>query len=100
MRSNYEECSGYDLKPYISEENKINKTYLPCISCNNDFFGQLQDLATTLLELWHLMDTPMEEQQLFQNVTCNIAASEDEINEPNSLSVDAIDSVSTSKCPH
>ncbi|KAA0055122.1 hypothetical protein IC582_022085 [Cucumis melo] len=54
---------------------------------------RLQDLATTLLELWHLMDTPTEEQQLFQNVTCNIAASEDEINEPNSLSVDAIDSV-------
>lgn len=40
------------------------------------------------------MDTPMEEQQLFQNVTCNIAASEDEVNEPNSLSVDSINSVS------
>ncbi|KAG6579651.1 65-kDa microtubule-associated protein 3, partial [Cucurbita argyrosperma subsp. sororia] len=54
---------------------------------------RLQDLATTLLELWNLMDTPMEEQQLFQNVTCNIAASEDEVNEPNSLSVDSINSV-------
>lgn len=43
------------------------------------------------------MDTPMEEQQLFQNVTCNIAASEDEVNEPNSLSVDSINSVSTSE---
>ncbi|XP_022928777.1 65-kDa microtubule-associated protein 3-like [Cucurbita moschata] len=54
---------------------------------------RLQDLATTLLELWNLMDTPMEEQQLFQNVTCNIAASEDEVNEPNSLSVDSINTV-------
>lgn len=43
------------------------------------------------------MDTPMEEQQLFQNVTCNIAASEDEVNEPNSLSVDLINYVSNTK---
>ncbi|KAK4795640.1 hypothetical protein SAY86_027966 [Trapa natans] len=53
----------------------------------------LQDLATTMLELWNLMDTPVEEQQIFQNVTCNIAASESEIIEPNTLSVDFINSV-------
>ncbi|OMO98059.1 Microtubule-associated protein, MAP65/Ase1/PRC1 [Corchorus olitorius] len=51
---------------------------------------RLQDLATTMLELWNLMDTPIEEQQMFQNVTCNIAASEHEITEPNTLSVDFI----------
>lgn len=51
---------------------------------------KLQDLATTMLELWNLMDTPVEEQQMFQNVTCNIAASEHEITEPNSLSLDFI----------
>ncbi|KAF6164825.1 hypothetical protein GIB67_030697 [Kingdonia uniflora] len=51
----------------------------------------LQDLATTMLELWNLMDTPIEEQQIFQNVMCNIAASEHEITEPNTLSVDFID---------
>lgn len=39
------------------------------------------------------MDTPIEEQQMFQNVTCNIAASEDEIIEPNTLSVDFINYV-------
>ncbi|OAY69667.1 65-kDa microtubule-associated protein 3, partial [Ananas comosus] len=49
---------------------------------------QLQDLASTMLELWNLMDTPIEEQQLFQNVTRNIAAAEDEITEPNTLSMD------------
>ncbi|XP_018817914.1 65-kDa microtubule-associated protein 3-like [Juglans regia] len=54
---------------------------------------RLQDLATTMLELWNLMDTPMEEQQMFQNVTCNIAASEHEITEPNSLSMDFINHV-------
>ncbi|MCI08830.1 microtubule-associated protein 3-like, partial [Trifolium medium] len=47
---------------------------------------KLQDLATSMLELWNLMDTPIEEQQVFQNVTCNIAASEDEVTEPNALS--------------
>ncbi|KAM6556429.1 hypothetical protein CsatB_003448 [Cannabis sativa] len=54
---------------------------------------RLQDLATTMLELWNLMDTPIEEQQMFQNVTCNIAASEDEITELNALSLDFINYV-------
>ncbi|XP_010277391.1 PREDICTED: 65-kDa microtubule-associated protein 3 [Nelumbo nucifera] len=54
---------------------------------------KLQDLATTMLELWNLMDTPIEEQQIFQNVTCNIAASEHEITEQNTLSVEFINYV-------
>lgn len=57
---------------------------------------QLQDLATTMLELWNLMDTPIEEQQAFQNVTCNIAASESEIIDANMLSSDFINYVSLS----
>ncbi|KAL3650445.1 hypothetical protein CASFOL_006848 [Castilleja foliolosa] len=48
----------------------------------------LQDLTASLLELWHLMDTPTEEQQLFQKVTCKLAAAEDEITEADMLSVD------------
>lgn len=59
---------------------------------------QLQDLATSMLELWNLMDTPIEEQQMFQNVTANIAASEDEITEPNMLSVDFIKYVRCFPC--
>ncbi|KAL8542709.1 hypothetical protein ACS0TY_003547 [Phlomoides rotata] len=51
---------------------------------------KLQDLAMTMLELWTLMDTPEEEQQMFQNVTRNIAAAEHEITEPNSLCLDII----------
>ncbi|KAL7146470.1 hypothetical protein ABFS83_06G043000 [Erythranthe nasuta] len=54
---------------------------------------QLQDLGTSLLELWNLMDTPIEEQQIFQKVTCNIAASEDEITEPDMLSAQFINHV-------
>ncbi|KAM7274086.1 hypothetical protein ACFE04_028750 [Oxalis oulophora] len=59
---------------------------------------KLQDLATSLLELWNLMDTPVEEQQAFQSVTCKIAASEDEITEPNSLSVDFLNNVAAEVC--
>lgn len=54
---------------------------------------RLQDLGTSMLELWNLMDTPIEEQQVFQSVTCNIASSEHEITEPNMLSVDFINYV-------
>ncbi|KAE8681496.1 65-kDa microtubule-associated protein 3 [Hibiscus syriacus] len=54
---------------------------------------RLQDLATTMLDLWNLMDTPIEEQQEFQNVTCNVAASEHEITEPDTPSVDFINYV-------
>lgn len=54
---------------------------------------RLQDLATTMLELWNLMDTPTEEQQMFQSITSNIAASEHEITEPKMLSEDIINFV-------
>ncbi|CAO2838998.1 unnamed protein product [Amaranthus hypochondriacus] len=59
---------------------------------------RLQDLATMLLELWNLMDTPVEEQQAFQNVTYNIAASEDEMTDPNMLSDDFIKYVEVEVC--
>ncbi|CAM8987654.1 unnamed protein product [Rhodiola kirilowii] len=54
---------------------------------------KLQDLATTLLELWNLMDTPAEEQLVFQNATRNIAASEQEITDPNTLSLEFINCI-------
>ncbi|XP_058104137.1 65-kDa microtubule-associated protein 3-like [Magnolia sinica] len=49
---------------------------------------KLQDLATSMLELWNLMDTPVEEQQMFHSITCNVAAMEHEITEPDTLSMD------------
>lgn len=55
---------------------------------------QLQDLTMSMLELWNLMDTPIEVQQKFQNVTFKIAAKEHEITEPNMLSVEFITYVS------
>ncbi|CAG7881389.1 unnamed protein product [Brassica rapa] len=43
-----------------------------------------------MLELWNLMDAPIEEQQKYQHITCTIAASEHEITQANSLSEDFI----------
>ncbi|KAG4187973.1 hypothetical protein ERO13_A08G134000v2 [Gossypium hirsutum] len=54
---------------------------------------KIQDLASALLEFWHLMDMPVEEQQMFLNVTCKITASEPEFTEPDLLSVDSIEKV-------
>lgn len=67
--------------------------------CDLDLW-QLQDLASTMLELWNLMDTPIEEQRLFQNVTSNIAASESEITEANTLSLDFLNFVSKQLHPN
>uniref|UniRef100_A0A7N0V6D8 Uncharacterized protein n=1 Tax=Kalanchoe fedtschenkoi TaxID=63787 RepID=A0A7N0V6D8_KALFE len=61
---------------------------------------KLQDLATTLLELWNLMDTPAEEQQVFQNATRNIAALEEEFIEPNILSSEFINYLSMKPDKH
>ncbi|CAK8532444.1 unnamed protein product [Lathyrus sativus] len=106
-------CSvlGLDFKQTVSEVHpSLGNSEVPK-SVNNDTISRLalatqelrglklhrmqklQDLATSMLELWHLMDTPIEEQQVFQNVTCNIAASEDEVTESNSLSEDFINHV-------
>ncbi|XP_059312877.1 65-kDa microtubule-associated protein 3-like isoform X1 [Lycium ferocissimum] len=51
---------------------------------------RLQVLATALIELWNLMDTSLEEQQKFHDFTRHIAASENEIDEPNVLSTDSL----------
>ncbi len=52
--------------------------------------SQLQDFGASLLEFWNLMDTPVEEQQLFQHVTCHIASTEDEVSTPGILSMETI----------
>lgn len=54
---------------------------------------QLQELAAQLIDLWNLMDTPDEERQLFDHVTCNISASVDEVNIPGALAHDLIEQV-------
>lgn len=66
----------------------INDITLACI-----FTPQLQELATQLIDLWNLMDTPDEERSLFDHVTCNISASVDEVTVPGALALDLIEQV-------
>ncbi|XP_014523225.1 65-kDa microtubule-associated protein 3 [Vigna radiata var. radiata] len=51
---------------------------------------KLQSLAAALLEMWDLMDTPLEEQQKFLHVTSKIAALESEFTESKILSIDSV----------
>ncbi|XP_057829012.1 65-kDa microtubule-associated protein 1 [Cryptomeria japonica] len=52
---------------------------------------KLQELGTSLTELWNLMDTPVDERRLFDHMTCNIAASVDEVTVPGALAIDIIE---------
>ncbi|KAH9803969.1 65-kDa microtubule-associated protein 1 [Citrus sinensis] len=52
---------------------------------------QLQELATQLIDLWNLMDTPSEERRLFDHVTCNISAYVDGVTVPGALALDLIE---------
>ncbi|XP_026412902.1 65-kDa microtubule-associated protein 1-like isoform X2 [Papaver somniferum] len=52
---------------------------------------KLQDLGSTLVELWNLMDTPVDEQNVFHHVTCLICSSTDEISSQGCLALDVIE---------
>ncbi|XP_034708567.1 65-kDa microtubule-associated protein 3-like isoform X1 [Vitis riparia] len=73
--------------------DKLAATILSLREVKTERMHKLRDLAASMLELWSLMDTPIKEQQMFQNVTSNIAASEHEITEPNTLSLNFINYV-------
>ncbi|XP_024536274.1 65-kDa microtubule-associated protein 1 [Selaginella moellendorffii] len=52
---------------------------------------KLQELGEALIELWSLMDTPSEEQNCFQHITCHLAARDDEVTTPGALSLDVME---------
>ncbi|KAJ3707929.1 hypothetical protein LUZ61_011634 [Rhynchospora tenuis] len=54
---------------------------------------KLQELATQLMDLWNLMDTPNEERNLFSHVTCLISAGVDEVAGPGVLALDVLEQV-------
>lgn len=54
---------------------------------------QVQDLGRTLIELWSLMDMPIQEQKRFDHVTSLITSTADEVSSPGSLSIDVIEQV-------
>ncbi|RWR74757.1 65-microtubule-associated protein 5-like protein [Cinnamomum micranthum f. kanehirae] len=52
---------------------------------------KIQELGSTLVELWNLMDMPLEEQKRFDRVTCLISASIDEVSGQGYLALDVIE---------
>ncbi|GFP93936.1 65-kda microtubule-associated protein 5 [Phtheirospermum japonicum] len=52
---------------------------------------KVQDLGRTLVELWSLLDMPLDEQRKFDHVTRLITSNADEILGPGSLSIDIIE---------
>ncbi|GAA0166148.1 hypothetical protein Leryth_007827 [Lithospermum erythrorhizon] len=56
---------------------------------------KLQELASQLIDLWNLMETPDEERGLFDHVTCNISASVDEVTGGGALTLDLIKQAET-----
>ncbi|KAL3851172.1 hypothetical protein ACJIZ3_013054 [Penstemon smallii] len=69
----------------------LAKTVLALKDDKKQRLHKLQELATQLIDLWNLMDTPPEERDLFEHVTCNISASVDEVNIPGALALDLIE---------
>lgn len=51
---------------------------------------KIQDLGTSLFELWNLMDTPHDERRPFRNITNIIGAKENEVSGTGVLSLDKI----------
>ncbi|KAJ4978699.1 hypothetical protein NE237_009479 [Protea cynaroides] len=52
---------------------------------------KLQDLGSTLIELWNLMDTPVDEQKRFDHVTSLISASIGDVPRQGSLALHVIE---------
>ncbi|XP_064979636.1 65-kDa microtubule-associated protein 5-like [Musa acuminata AAA Group] len=52
---------------------------------------KLQNLGSTLVELWNLMDMPMDEQKRFDHVTCLISSSVDSVLGKGCLALELID---------
>ncbi|XP_057441100.1 65-kDa microtubule-associated protein 1 [Lotus japonicus] len=70
---------------------RLAKTVLTLKEDKKQRLHKLQELASQLIDLWNLMDTPPEERSLFDHVTCNISASVDEVTVPGALALDLVE---------
>lgn len=70
---------------------RLAKTVLALKEDKKQRLHKLQELASQLIDLWNLMDTSIEERQLFDHVTCNMSASVDEVTVPGALAMDLIE---------
>ncbi|KAL8144247.1 hypothetical protein V2J09_017279 [Rumex salicifolius] len=71
--------------------SRLAQTVLALKEDKKQRLEKLQELAGQLIDLWNLMDTPDEERQLFDHVTCNISSSVDEVTIPGALALDLIE---------
>ncbi|KAF4346051.1 65-kDa microtubule-associated protein 1 [Cannabis sativa] len=71
--------------------SRLAKTVIALKEDKKQRLQKLQELASQLIDLWNLMDTPEEERELFDHVTCNISASVDEVTVPGALALDLIE---------
>ncbi|XP_057464349.1 65-kDa microtubule-associated protein 1-like [Actinidia eriantha] len=71
--------------------SRLAKTVLALKADKKQRLHKLQELATQLIDLWNLMDTPEEERSLFNHVTCNIVASVNEVTIPGALAMDLVE---------
>ncbi|CAH8332889.1 unnamed protein product [Eruca vesicaria subsp. sativa] len=86
-----DEETGVQSKSISNETlSRLGKTVLTLEDDKKQRLQKLQELATQLIDLWNLMDTPDEERELFDHVTCNISASVDEVTSPGALARDLI----------
>ncbi|KAF5178458.1 65-kDa microtubule-associated protein [Thalictrum thalictroides] len=75
--------------------SKLSKAVLKLKEDKKQRLEKLQELASQLTDLWNLMDTPKEERDLFDHVTCNILASVDGVTASGALALDLIEQAET-----
>ncbi|KAH0941998.1 hypothetical protein HID58_001635, partial [Brassica napus] len=87
-----DEANGVQNKSISNETlSTLANTVLTLKEDKNQRLKKLQELATQLTDLWNLMDTPNEERELFDHVTCHISASVHEVTVSGALALDLIE---------
>uniref|UniRef100_A0ACD5WTQ6 Uncharacterized protein n=1 Tax=Avena sativa TaxID=4498 RepID=A0ACD5WTQ6_AVESA len=83
---------GADYKS-ISDEtlSRLSKMVIELKEKKVKRLEKIQALASQLTDLWNLMDTPVEERQLFDHVTCNMSSALDRVTAPGALALDIIE---------
>ncbi|KAK6946994.1 hypothetical protein RJ641_000467, partial [Dillenia turbinata] len=92
VHSSLNDSTGVQSKSISNDTlSRLAKTVLALKEDKKQRLQKLQELATQLIDLWNLMDTPEEERSLFDHVTCNISASVEEVTIPGALALDLIE---------
>ncbi|KAK8527173.1 hypothetical protein V6N12_054397 [Hibiscus sabdariffa] len=92
VHSSLDDTTGVQSKSISNDTlSRLAKTVSALNEDKKQRLHKLQELATQLIDLWNLMDTPEEERRLFNHVTCNISAPVDEVTVSGALALDLIE---------